>query len=189
MRPRRFLLLLAAVLLLVGVGLPYLYLPHPPTDADVLRTLRTRAETITWRGADLTPPTSAAAQPALASLEGIAVRVLGYSVTYVDGFTAATGNYGQTAPTLRTIEVDGTASDTMKLAILAHELGHVLQPPKMDRQENEVFAEAVALLVCRARGLDTFEASAAYVAVYRSGIRALDRQADIAWAVAVLSAR
>lgn len=176
-----------ALVLAAGLWAVMAALDSRSSDAAVIAALRDRAQGISWRGASLAPIATAESQPALDNLEIVAQRVLGYHVTFVNGFKETTGNYGETTALDRTIIIDGTVSEAMKLAVLAHELGHVLQPPRMAREEGEVFAETVALLVCRARGLDTFEASAAYVAVFASGLRALDRQADIAWAVTVLS--
>jgi hypothetical protein len=63
-----------------------------------------------------------------------------------------------------TIWLERTANANMMAYTLAHELGHHYQPAALNQREaNQVFADAVAVLVCRGAGLDVTSSSIAYL--------------------------
>jgi hypothetical protein len=70
-------------------------------------------------------------------------------------------------PAVPHIFLEKSLSPDAMLQTLAHELGHhyatVMAPRLTGEEDGQVFAEAVAFLVCQAIGLDTFKSSAGYL--------------------------
>jgi len=104
--------------------------------------------------------------------DGLAAHVtaLGYSLERGD----CCGANGRTEHSTRTVTVRGDVSDAQATKTLAHELAHVILHPCTAayfqcRGRNEVEAESVAFLVCRAAGLDTDGYTFPYVAGWADG--------------------
>lgn len=94
---------------------------------------------------------------------------VGYTVEYVDGLMDA-GAYGRTTWDKHTIVIDDSLHWNNRYAVLAHEAGHVLSPLYLrSGQEREVFAEAVATLVCRCG----YRENARYLASARGSLSTL----------------
>ena len=78
---------------------------------------------------------------------------LGYQVSYhkdlraVVGFMQTIPVYGLTDGEEHTIQVDEDLHWNARFAVLAHEGGHVFQRSWLNREQEETFAEAVAMLV------------------------------------------
>lgn len=90
---------------------------------------------------------------------------LGWTVTYRRALTVyGTEAYGVTQPSERAITIDADLSWNARLATLAHEGGHVLQPAWLDRNQGEAFAESVAALVAH----DGLREHARYLASMRA---------------------
>lgn len=102
------------------------------------------------------------------SLEAKLVEV-GYTVKYIDGLER-TGFYGMTIWSEHTVFVEKSLHWNNRYMILAHEAGHVLSPVYLRGEpEREVFAEAVASLVCRCG----YRENARYLASVRGSLSTL----------------
>jgi hypothetical protein len=73
----------------------------------------------------------------------------GYDVEYISGLVETGNMYGVTLTDKKDIKVDTSLSWNMRLSVLAHEAGHVLEPVGLTMPQGEAFAEGVALLVAR----------------------------------------
>lgn len=176
----------------VGIVLGgYAIIHSPQSDQRALSNLEARATEITWRDAKELIPAGDGHDGDLDNLEFIARKVLGFKLDYVKEFEEKTGDYGETmiGSGVRQIVLEESLGPNARIAVLAHEMGHTLQPPFLDPGEAEVFAEAVAFLVCRRLNIDMFESAANYIALHRGGLRALQRYDDIEWATTVVSPR
>lgn len=71
----------------------------------------------------------------------------GYRVTFEPDLITTQGAYGFTDPHDFSIHVDQSLSWNSRLAVLAHEAGHTLQPARRTQGQREAFAESVAMLV------------------------------------------
>ena len=69
---------------------------------------------------------------------------LGWTVSYEEDHP---NYFGQTRYNDHAIVVNKSLSWNAKYAVLAHEGGHVLQPPRLTNEQSEIFAEAVAAMV------------------------------------------
>lgn len=92
------------------------------------------------------------------------LEMMNYSVTYASGLEVD-GNdvYGVTDMTRHAIVVDAGLSWNARLAVLAHEAGHTLQPGWVTTRQAEAFAETVAMLVSH----DGYREHARYLAQHR----------------------
>lgn len=169
----------------------YAIIHSPQSDQRALSNLEARARQITWRAATSSLPSGWSHAGDLANLEFTHRHVLGFTLDYAEGFEEKTGNYGETmiGSVVRHTFIDESLEPNARVAVLAHEMGHALQPPFLDSEEAEVFAEAVAFLVCRRLDIDLFESAANYLALQHGGLRALQRYDDIVWAATVVSPR
>ncbi len=117
------------------------------------------------------PPLPAIDVPVLAGVEGEEVFERLAAVASVEGLTISkagdelTGMMGYYAPATRQIVVRRAAPLQMTKT-LAHELAHHFVGTRLDTDEAETVAEAVAYVVCAHFGLDTGERSFPYVAVW-----------------------
>lgn len=55
-----------------------------------------------------------------------------------------------------------------RIEVLAHELGHMFQPPSDNRAANDVFAELVSVEVCARLGVPSAASSIRYIKVHKS---------------------
>jgi len=102
------------------------------------------------------------------SLESKMIEV-GYTVEYVDGLMAA-GAYGRTIYQPHKIIIERALHWNERYLVLAHEAGHALSPAYLRQEpESEVFAEAVANLVCRCG----YRENARYLASARGSLSTL----------------
>lgn len=100
------------------------------------------------------------------------------------------GMAGDTDPITRKVRINSALSWNERLATLAHEGAHLLEPNNLDHADSEVFAEAVAYLVCRSFGLDRVEDHARYLAGHKSGLHVLiDYRREIERAARILEGR
>jgi len=122
--------------------------------------------------ADLSIPTQGEAPAGL--WDGLAAQVTarGYTVERGDCGSAA----GWTDPTTRVVRISGEHADGAAVAVLAHELAHIVCGHVEDlptyatcRGRCEVEAESVGYVVTGAHGLDTSGDSFGYVAVWAQG--------------------
>lgn len=92
------------------------------------------------------------------------LEMLNYSVTYATGLEVD-GNvvYGTTDMTHHAIVIDAALSWNARLAVLAHEGGHTLQPGWVSTRQAEAFAETVAMLISH----DGYREHARYLAVHK----------------------
>lgn len=74
---------------------------------------------------------------------------LGWAVQYKPGLADDCGCYGLTSFHSRDIYIEDALSWNARFAVLAHEAGHTLEPPRLTENQGEVFAEAVATLIAR----------------------------------------
>ncbi len=104
------------------------------------------------------------------------VRARGYSLRLVDSDRDLGGANGMTDYTLRSVAVRGDIDAAARAKTLAHELAHVdLHGPdhpeaSLHRGINEVEAEAVALMVGAAHGLDTSDYTVPYVSTWATSV-------------------
>lgn len=91
---------------------------------------------------------------------------MGWRVTVADELVSPDGMpaYGLTNTGTHEIEIDQTLSWNARYAVLAHEGGHTFQPSYATRAQGEVFAEAVATLVCH----DGIREHARYLSLYKT---------------------
>lgn len=61
------------------------------------------------------------------------------------------------------IWINSKLSPNGRVATLAHELGHVMQPSGLTAKEGDIFAETVSLLFCQSIGLDVSLSSFTYL--------------------------
>ena len=104
---------------------------------------------------------------------------MGWTVSYQPDHPAY---FGMTSYTDRTIVISDSLSWNGKYAVLLHEGGHVLQPPRLTREQSEIFAESTAAM---ARGIRVRE-SARYMSSLKGDMlimvvywREIYRAADI----------
>jgi hypothetical protein len=167
------------------------------TDSFKLKTLKAQALATDWRGAYVEGEIGGDdAKAALSRLETVARYVLGFKLDYVEELAAETGNYGQTmrgwhpdGSAVRATQITAELQTNARAHILAHEIGHMLQPPGlMKGPESEVFAETVAFLVMERLGLHTLNESAAYLSQYKASLGVIDvHRRDLEWAVTVIA--
>lgn len=135
--------------------------------------------------AGFVPTCSDQAEGTLRTFEAHVGRTLGITVTYdlADGSHA--GGY---SPSLRRIQV-ATKLDAMgRLEVIAHEAAHAIQPPGLSRSEADVWADTVAMKVCKRFGIDIEPQTSRYLAGQKQALHILhDYQAEIEWAVVVLT--
>lgn len=166
---------------------------HDQTEDGRLSALEARARAISWRAADWAENEDGDTQKkALRRLEFDTRYVLGYTLEYVQDLSRETGDYGQSFndPHFgRKILIDKDLKTDARAHVLAHELGHTLQPPILRGTAGaEVFAEAVGYLVCARLGFEAFEESANYLAFHKSDLDVIDTyRKDLLWAVEVLA--
>ena len=87
---------------------------------------------------------------------------------------------------VRVIALNSTLSPNARLEVLAHEAGHLLQPPGLTDDEGQVFADAVSYLVTRGNR----RTYARYLSGHKSSLRVLKTyRREIQWAAKVLSGR
>ncbi len=90
----------------------------------------------------------------------------------------------------RHVFVSADLSVNGRLEVLAHELGHMFQPPLATRMEGEVFAELVSVEVCKRLGVDTTIAAARYLQIDKSALRiGKTHKYEIAFVVDLLTRR
>ncbi|WP_152191250.1 ArdC-like ssDNA-binding domain-containing protein [Georgenia satyanarayanai] len=110
--------------------------------------------------------------------DGLAAQVVGDGYALLRAPTAAgiAGANGLTDYLARTVTVRGDMDDAAQVKTLAHELGHVRlhSPDAADARAHrgivEVEAEAVALMIGAAHGLDTSEYSVPYVTSWAGSV-------------------
>jgi hypothetical protein len=84
--------------------------------------------------------------------------------------------------------VNGDLSVNGRIEVLAHELGHMFQPPLASRMEHEVFAELVSVEVCKRFGVDSSKASARYLQADKSALSVgRTHRLEIAFVVDILT--
>lgn len=88
---------------------------------------------------------------------------MGWQVTYEPDLLER-GVYGYTNLDDRTIHIERSLSWNTRLAVLAHEGAHTLEPGRLSRAQAEVFAECVAALVAR----DGYAEHARYLATLKA---------------------
>ena len=72
------------------------------------------------------------------------LTILGWTISYQPD---SERYYGVTSYNQHTIVINESLSWNAKYAVLAHEGGHALQPPRLTQEQSEIFAESVAALV------------------------------------------
>lgn len=93
---------------------------------------------------------------------------------------------GYTIRQERLIVIDSSLSTNAKLEVLAHEAGHLLQPPGVEGDDGQVFADAVSFLVT-GRNSRTY---ARYLAGHKASLHVLKTyRREIKWAAKVLEGR
>jgi hypothetical protein len=112
-----------------------------------------------------------------AGRQGIKVYGTDMAETFADVLEPGETIYGYYMPASDAVEnklpavphifLEKSLSPDSMFQTLAHELGHhyaaTLAPRLTGEEDGQVFAEAVAFLVCQAIGLDTFKSSAGYI--------------------------
>ena len=78
----------------------------------------------------------------------------------------------------KAILLEASLSVDATVATFIHELGHVLQPDELKEEEAQIFAEAVAFLVCKELGLDLRAVSFPYFNRFEQTPRTLLRYAQ-----------
>lgn len=92
------------------------------------------------------------------------LETLNYGVSYAHGLEVdGQEAYGVTDMEAHTITIDAELSWNARLAVLAHEGGHTLQPGWVTSRQAEAFAETVAMLVSH----DGYREHARYLAHMR----------------------
>lgn len=72
--------------------------------------------------------------------------------------------WGKTVPREGKIYINTSLGGNGKVAVLAHELGHVFEPRELwGMWQSDIFAESVAYVVCGRLGLDTGQSSATWL--------------------------
>lgn len=88
----------------------------------------------------------------------------------------------------RHVRVNKNLSVNGRLEVLAHELGHLYQPPLVSRTDAEVFAEAVSVLVCEKFGVDVTRQSGRYLTGHKASFGAAKAyRREIRYAVMILT--
>lgn len=90
---------------------------------------------------------------------------MGWNVTYESNLMDGAA-YGVTFFEPRAIQIETKLMWNDRLAVLAHEGGHTLQPRRLTSEQGEVFAEAVAALVAH----DGLREHARYLAQHRASL-------------------
>ena len=128
----------------------------------------TRAETTPWqRWESLTFGTS----NLRAELDFLVARTaaLGFELRW----EALPHQYrGRSNDALHVVILDAALGVDDAAYTLAHELAHLLQPPRLTEPESETFAELTAYGVMRGFGYDTTVFTARYLAYWKSGLPA-----------------
>ena len=124
-------------------------------------------------------PTGSSREHELGRLARIVVTVLGAEIR-----EEAIGHVaGYTSRQERVIVLDSSLSADAKLEVLAHEAGHLLQPPGLVGDEGQVFADAVSYLVTRGNR----RTYARYLSGHKSALSVLRTyRREIRWAAKVL---
>lgn len=157
--------------------------------ATALDRLADRIRARPWHLNQVALPDADDAASLLASLERrIADRL---SAVIVYGETAS---YGDDIAGLSFIAdgkphilIKAALSSRARLVVLAHEGGHLLQPPFIGNQASEVFAAGVGFLVCRRLGKPMDEFHEGYLAQLKSDLDVLVTfRADIEYAASAL---
>ena len=146
-------------------------------DQVISHALRTPIGEATY-----TPASGSRHASALARLER-RLEALGVSVFYVR-FDETPSPWGRAHGLVRVIEIDETLTPDGRLEVLAHEAGHLFQPPSLTPVEAQVFAEFVGAEVCARLGYDIAATSGRYLGQFKhalAGIRAtrVDREAAV----------
>jgi hypothetical protein len=113
----------------------------------------------------------------------LAASRMGASVTYGP---LGPGWYGATKHAERAITINETLNADMRTMTLAHELAHLLQPPGLDKGDEEMWADSVAYLVTRDES-DRLLDSARYLAWWKGHANVLQvYRREILFAAALL---
>jgi hypothetical protein len=86
----------------------------------------------------------------------------GYTVVLALGMTER-NLMGLTAHDMKLVLVNADLDGNERVNTLAHEIGHLMEPEGMEWPISDVYAEAVAFVVCGKLGLDTGFASLRYL--------------------------
>ena len=152
-------------------------------STDPLDRLERQASSLTFWQQSYDAPSGTSREQDLLKLQRLVETVLGVQVQQAG---APPGTAGVSSREHRIIALDGTLSPNARLQVLAHEAGHVLQPDGLSKQEAEVFADAVSLLVTG----DDAHVYSQYLAGSKSGLHALRTyRREIQWAARVLGGR
>ena len=117
------------------------------------------------------------------NVERVIIGVLGYRMEYWPQVHLDGDAMGETWLDQRLIVVREDLSWNRRLAVLAHEGGHALEPWSLRGADAEVFADAVAYVVTQGPR----SAYAAHIAMYKGSIHIIvDFDAEIRWAAAIL---
>lgn len=103
-------------------------------------------------------------------------RELGYTLEYlaIDSlFPDMQGADGVSNLSSKRIWLDTELPTDGRIAVLAHELGHMYHPYGVSRVQAEIFADAVALQVAHALGVNIEPQVTNYMAVYKVGLDVL----------------
>lgn len=124
-----------------GLAYDAYYTPTPGGDPRVLKFLEHRVE---WLGIQL-EYTETLDDERLQGAVGISFRIENARYILINGDTTING----------------------RLEVLAHEAAHQFQPPLGTRDEHEVFADLVAVEVCRRLGVDISQTSSRYLQAHK----------------------
>jgi hypothetical protein len=153
-------------------------------STDPLDRLERQASSLTFWQQSYDAPVGDSRLQDFLRLQRLAVSVLGVKLQAgvpdgIAGLTAFTEDG-------RVISLDPTLSPNAAYQVLAHEAGHVLQPTGLSKQEAEVFADAVSMLVTG----DNVHVFSQYLAGSKSGLGVLRiYRKEIRWAATVLRGR
>jgi hypothetical protein len=89
----------------------------------------------------------------LPAFEAVA-RTRGYQVVTMAQFRETFEAWGATFPKQHLVMLESDLSGNAKVAVLTHELGHVLQPQSLTNRESELFAQSVAYVTTQKLGID-----------------------------------
>ena len=152
-------------------------------STDPLDRLERQVSSLTFWQQSYDAPDGKDREQDLLKLQRLVEIVLGVQVQQAG---APPGTAGVSSREHRIIALDGTLSPNAKLQVLAHEAAHILQPGDMTKQEAEVFADAVSLLVTG----DDAHVYSQYLAGSKSGLHALRTyRREIKWATTVLGGK
>lgn len=160
-------LVMASMLFLLGAVVT------PPSRAT-LRNLDDAARANHWQQAGLAFPQGDEmywpAQELIITLQ----FTLGATIEFVPLEEDA----GRTAMKERLIQIDEKLHWNARFETLAHEGGHLLQPPGLGQSERETFAEAVSYLVGGKFKHDSLFEAAKYLAVHKDALHILTDYGD-----------